>query len=372
MPKQRDITPLVRAVGTVIREHVGKAFRALADRVDGVEAKLAALPVPKDGRNAFEVAVSLGYEGTVHEWLDSLEGKAGASVTLEDIRPLVASAIKEVPVPKDGVDGKSVTLEDISPLISKAVGKLPLPKDGQSVTAEEIIPLVAPSLETKAAEVARQAVAELPKPKDGVDGKSVTTDDLLPIIKQWFDALPKPKDGTDGKSVALDDLRPMMESALATWALEFERRATDLMQRCIDRIPKPKNGDPGKDGIDALGFDDFEQIFDGKRTYTMRYTRGDQVKEFAFKIPSLIECGVFKEGQQYERGDGVTWGGSYWIAQTDTKSKPGDGNSDWRLAVKSGRNGKSAFDIARGNGFSGSEREWLDSLKDRSKKAESR
>src|SRR5690554_732215 len=41
-------------------------------------------------------------------------------------------------------------------------------------------------------------------------------------------------------------------------------------------------GDPGKDGADALGFDDMDATYDGGRTITLRFARGDRVKEFAF------------------------------------------------------------------------------------------
>jgi integrin beta 3 len=53
----------------------------------------------------------------------------------------------------------------------------------------------------------------------------------------------------------------------------------------------------------------------------------------------VLYRGIFKEGSEYEQGDMVTWGGSTWVAQSDTKAKPGDGE-EWRLAVKKGRDGK--------------------------------
>lgn len=61
-------------------------------------------------------------------------------------------------------------------------------------------------------------------------------------------------------------------------------------------------------------------------------------------FPVLLERGVFKPGQTYAPGDGVTYGGSYWIALRATDGRPGEGNSDWRLAVKRGRDGKDGRD----------------------------
>ncbi|WP_295808909.1 hypothetical protein [uncultured Nitratireductor sp.] len=103
-----------------------------------------------------------------------------------------------------------------------------------------------------------------------------------------------------------------------------------------------QKGDPGqdgKDGADGLGFDDLEVVHDGKRTFTFRFAKGEKVTEFPFTLPVVLDCGVFKSGETYAAGDGVTWGGSFWIAQKDTTDKPGEGDG-WRLAVKKGRDGK--------------------------------
>lgn len=98
-------------------------------------------------------------------------------------------------------------------------------------------------------------------------------------------------------------------------------------------------GQDGKDGVDGFGFEDLEVIHDGLRCFTFRFTKGDRVKEFPFTVPVVLDRGVFKSGEAYAAGDGVTWGGSFWIAQKDTADKPGDGDG-WRLAVKKGRDGK--------------------------------
>jgi hypothetical protein len=85
-----------------------------------------------------------------------------------------------------------------------------------------------------------------------------------------------------------------------------------------------------------------EATYDGERTVALKFNRGDQVKEYSFKMPIVLDRGVFKESrdQPYEKSDGVTFGGSFWIAQKDApEGKPQDGSKDWRLAVKRGRNG---------------------------------
>lgn len=67
---------------------------------------------------------------------------------------------------------------------------------------------------------------------------------------------------------------------------------------------------------------------------------GGEVIEHPVTFMHPLDRGVFKEGAEYLRGDGVTWGGSWFIAQKDApEGKPGDSDS-WRLAVKRGRDGK--------------------------------
>jgi hypothetical protein len=44
----------------------------------------------------------------------------------------------------------------------------------------------------------------------------------------------------------------------------------------------------------------------------------------------------------------VTLGGSIWVAVKDTSQKPGQDNSDWRLAAKHGRDGRDGKDGAKG------------------------
>lgn len=149
------------------------------------------------------------------------------------------------------------------------------------------------------------------------------------------------KDGVDGKSFTLDEVRALVreavESEQAKWALEFERHAQCVLERAVDRMPKPRDGVDGKDG---LGFDDMQIEDDGEGTITLSWTRGDVSKERTIFLPMLVDRGVYREGETYKRGHGVTWAGSYWIAQKDgAVGKPGEGD-DFRLAVKRGRDGK--------------------------------
>lgn len=100
-----------------------------------------------------------------------------------------------------------------------------------------------------------------------------------------------------------------------------------------------KAGPPGRDG---LGFDAIEKI-DDPDEYGFRFKQGETVlREFKFARPKAnladFYQGVWKEGE-YQRGAATTFGGSLFIALCDTKAKP-ETNSDWKLAVKRGRDGR--------------------------------
>jgi integrin beta 3 len=76
---------------------------------------------------------------------------------------------------------------------------------------------------------------------------------------------------------------------------------------------------------------------DGGRT--LRWTIGDIVYEI--KTAIVLDAGIWKEGTIYNPGDGVTLGGSFFIAQIKTTARPGK-SDDWRLAVKRGTDGRDA------------------------------
>jgi hypothetical protein len=236
----------------LITAAVAKAVEALPKPTNGVDGQ--------NGLNAYEIAVSLGFEGTVHDWMKSLDGKPG--------------------------------------------------EPGASVAPEQVLPALRADLQ--------KAIAALPVPKDGVNGKDST--------------------------VTVEDFRGLFETESTKALLDFERRAQDVLLKAISTIPAPKDG---KDGRDGLGFEDIEVLHDGERTFSLKFARGETTKEFAFKVPALLERGVWKTGQAYEKGDCVSFGGSLWIAQRDTSSRP-ESDDTWRLAVKRGRDGKDGERGAKG------------------------
>ncbi len=153
------------------------------------------------------------------------------------------------------------------------------------------------------------------------------------------------KDGADGRhgigiTAALIDKDGQLVLTMTDGTVH---KVGVVVGRTGDMGQKGADGTNGRDGIDGLGFDDMTWEYDGDRTLTVKWQRGEVVKTFPICAPWTIYRGIYQEGQTYERGDSVTYGGSQWIAKQDTTAKPGLATEDsraWQLAVKVGREGK--------------------------------
>jgi hypothetical protein len=132
--------------------------------------------------------------------------------------------------------------------------------------------------------------------------------------------------------VKAEDFRPLLETEIARALLDFERRASDVLQRAIDRID-------GSLIERALAQIDFSLASDGDGTAVLTITRGEVKKDFTIEFPRMAYQGPFAEAVSLRKGDAVTWNGSIYVARKDNpEGKPGDG-PDWTLAVKKGRDG---------------------------------
>jgi len=296
----------------VVKEFVGKELGPILSRMEALEKRFDEFPAPRDGKDADlgEVRQIITEEiQAVKEMVEALP----APPMLPDIPTMVAesveAAVAALPAPQDG---KSVTVEDVAPLIASEVEKrikdIPTPKDGQNgKDGESIDPA---EMQRMISEAVEKAMSAFPIPKDGLDGKDG-------------------KDGKDGVGLA---------GAIIDRSGELVVTLTNGETRNLGPVVG-KDGAPGKDGADGFGFDDLEASYDGEKTVTLKFVKGERAKEFAFTLPVVIDRGVYKEGQIYRPGDGVTWGGSYWICQEETSEKP-DSGKGFRLAVKKGRDGR--------------------------------
>ena len=203
---------------------------------------------------------------------------------------------------------------------------------------------------------------------DGKDGASVSLDDVLPALKdqvaEYLSGIPAPQDGKDGANgkdgadgrdgekgdpgrdgLDVKDLFRADGGRLV--AVMSDGTTKDLGEYVGKDGAAGANGKDGADGRDGFGFDDltFEQT--GERSAVLRFAKGERVKEFAITLPGFVDRGVWKDAEEYHPGDGVTYGGSFWIAQAGADGRPDTGKG-WRLAVKKGRDGKDGRDGEKG------------------------
>jgi hypothetical protein len=130
-----------------------------------------------------------------------------------------------------------------------------------------------------------------------------------------------------------------------------------MCQRCLEevraivRTPGPQ-GPPGPAGRNATDLDLFKDYIDQSvaamlGTASVASPDGGRTLQLLLggkvlgevKTATVLDAGVWKDGTAYSKGDGVTSGGSFWIAQSETASRPGK-SDEWRLAVKRGNDGR--------------------------------
>jgi hypothetical protein len=195
-------------------------------------------------------------------------------------------------------------------LIEEQIKNIPKPKDGkdgQSVTSEQI-----------AEAVTAWMVDNFVQPKDGTDGTSVTMDEVKELAEGWLSQnIKQPsdgRDGVDGKSVSIEEVKALSEEWLAKNIQPpvNGRDGVDGKSVSIDEvksmseewlsknIQQPKDGRDGLDGThgkDAADIDVLPSI-DETKSYpkgTWASYRGGLIKSVRDTYPighkSLIESG---------------------------------------------------------------------------------
>lgn len=285
---------------------------------DQVEERLIAVEksIPKDGRD--------GIDGK-----DGADGRNGA-----DGRDGIDGANGA-----DGVNGKDGTNgRDGANGLDGKDGK-----DGRDVDMDAVRSMVA--------ELVAEAVAGIRVPADGRDGKD-GADGING--KDGIDGL-NGKDGADGIGLVAavqnaDGQLIITDTKGGVHNVGVVRGVNGADGRDGSNGANGSNGTDGlhgKDGLhgrDGFGFEDMDMV-ETDEGFVLRFSREGVTKDF--RVPVPLDRGTFKDGQSYRKGDGVSFGGSFWIAQEDTTDKPETGKG-WRLAVKRGRDGREGAPGERG------------------------
>lgn len=268
---------------------------------------------------------------------------------IEDLR----KALNDLPPPAHGKDGKDSDPRAVAEMAAAQIkGDL---DELRGAIAAIPAPAELPDIGKMIADAVTKEIAAIPTPKDGKDGESVLADDILPALEKRVDdflaTIPMPKDGKDGADGERGpqgekgaDGRDGVGLAGALIDRDGELSVTltnGVVQRLGPIVGKDgdsgKDGAPGCDGADGLGFDDMNLEHDEHGRAVAKFVRGDVVKSIV--LPGIVDRGPFRAGEDYQKGDAVSYGGSLWIAQDRTGERP-DGGAGWRLAVKRGRDGK--------------------------------
>lgn len=230
------------------------------------------------------------------------KGEDGKSVTLDEVRPLVESAVKaEVSAIPRAQDGADADMDALRAHLADLVAALPVPEAPKALTIDDLAPLVQERVE--------RAVSAIPVPQDGVGlaGAVIDRDGALCITL------------TNGE---VKTLGPVVG----------------------------RDGEDGDAGAPGFGLDDFDvNLREDGRILELSFESGERKYTASLFIPTMIYRGVYREGQEYERGDTVSFGGSMWHCNGGdlegpwngtTAEKPGEGTKYWTLAAKRGRDGK--------------------------------
>ena len=196
--------------------------------------------------------------------------------------------------------------------------------------------------------------------RDGTDGVGADMEALKAHCESLIAALPKPQDGKDGldglngkdgepgeRGADGEDGRDGADGiGLAGAMIDRNGELNVTLTNGEVRKLGPVIGRDGRDGVDGergeAGFSltDFDTDWKPEeKALVLRWTAGETTYNHELFVPYVRDVGVWTEGRSYLQGDGVTWAGSFWIAQEDTADKPDIGKG-WRLAVKRGRDGK--------------------------------
>jgi hypothetical protein len=272
--------------------------------------------------------------------IDPVEfGKAMGAIVKEATAPLLLridqleKQLGAISIPSAEDAAKLIDLEALA---KSAAALVPKAENGTSVSTDDVRPLVD--------ELVSKAIAALPAAEKGKDADmEVLKSHIGELVKGLEPASPLPVP-------SVEEVAATFERRFSDLTLSWERQARDTFDKAADRMPKPK------DGRDALSLDEFDlTLAEDGRTVTVKMQAGETVIEKSLKIAAVLDRETFKHDGAYEKGDGVSYGGSFWIAKCDApKGVPGSGETDWRCAVKKGRDGKdlrenaSTFDPAKG------------------------
>lgn len=209
----------------------------------------------------------------------------------------------------------------------------------------------APNLEELVQAEVKKRLADIPEPKNG---KDADMDVVAKMVSDAVAALPAPKQGDPGKSVTLDDVAPLIRGEVekAVAAIPAPKDGVGLAGAMIDRDGALQitttNGEVkslgkvvGKDGDDGISFDSFElEYLPESHEIAVKASVGTRTKELRYPAGGIRPAGYWREGTKAKASEAWVHDGSSWFAVRDTTSKPESKSVDWIIAARKGRDGE--------------------------------
>jgi len=308
-----------------VKGYVARSFDALSARVGALEEHWRSRPAPEKGEK--------GDPGPA--------GRNGKDIDLDAVKDHIRILFENFPKPKDGESGpkgdhgedadEAAIAARLEAHLEKLVAALPKPKDGKdgekgqkgedgkSIDVAEVHRLIS--------DLVSKAMAAIPIPKDGKDGRDG---------RDGKDGAGK--DGEPGRDALTLDILPGIDVNRSYERGTYARHAGGLW-RAIANTQAMRGWECIVNGILSIKIEQ-----GGEREFSVRATQSDGTESIAhFTMATPLDRGVYDSSASYAKGDGVTYAGSWWIAQVDKPTAvPGNPAtaSEWRLAVKRGRDGK--------------------------------
>ncbi len=303
------------------------ALSEVKAQLESVTAELTALksaPVP-------EAPELPDVEALVQEAVAQIPApQDGQSVTVDDVRPIIEEAVRaeveKMPVPE------APELPDVEALVQEAVAQIPTPQDGQSVTVDDVRPMIEEATASAVSEAVKEAVKSLPVPEVP---PLPDVEQLVAEVASRIE-IPAPVPGADGKDALQIEILPDIDEE-KSYARGSYATFNGGLWRSFEKTHGKRGWECLVNGVSGI---DIEQKSPREFTITARLADGSQEQK-SFAVPVMIYKGVFHHGESYSPGDTVTWGGSLWHCNEATGDKPGEnGSKGWQLAVKRGRDAK--------------------------------
>lgn len=286
-----------------------------------VEKSVSAIPAPVDGKDCDMEAVK---EMIVEQVKAIPAPKDGSSITVDDVRPVLESAIAES---RTALDAATKQAQEAAQKALDAASNLRQPEDGKSFTLEDAKPIIDKAVEMiceDAEKAISEAVSTIPVPKNGENGTSVTVDDVRPIIEAEIEKavkqIPTPKDGLGMAGSMID-------------------RDGNLIITMTNGETKNLGPVVGKDGVSMESFD---MTYDADtHEVVLKAMAAGKSQEIRYPAGGIHGKGYWRYGLEAKAGEAWVQGGSLWIAKRNTTEAPSHSSESWFMAARRGRDGES-------------------------------